>query len=53
MAAHEARPNAPTPALRANVALARGCHECGEWGTKVTPEGRDELCPACQHHHDA
>lgn len=47
--AHEAHPKASTTEPRVNIALARGCHECGEWGTRVTPQGRHELCPACQH----
>lgn len=46
--AHAAHSNASTSAPRPNVAAARGCHECREWGTIVTPEGGHKLCPACQ-----
>lgn len=47
--AHGAHPNAPVPAPRAVITLARDCRECRAWGTVVTPEGHHELCPACQY----
>ncbi|WP_158071131.1 hypothetical protein [Streptomyces sp. CB03234] len=46
--AHEADPSTPTPALRTNIALARDCHDCGEWGTVINARGEDEPCPTCQ-----
>ncbi|GAA2494199.1 hypothetical protein GCM10010393_27730 [Streptomyces gobitricini] len=46
--AHEADPTAPTPAFRINTALARDCHDCGEWGTVINAHGHDEPCPSCQ-----
>ncbi|MGP3982936.1 hypothetical protein [Streptomyces sp. KR80] len=46
--AHGAHPDAPTPAPRANIVLARDCHECRGWGTVITVQGRHELCPYCQ-----
>lgn len=43
---HGAHPNTPAP--RANIDQARDCADCRSWGTVITPDGRHELCPACQ-----
>ncbi|OUD01237.1 hypothetical protein CA983_21305 [Streptomyces swartbergensis] len=46
--AHIPAPHSGSPTPRPDVALARGCERCNGWGTVVTPEGRHELCAACQ-----
>ena len=48
--AHTARPGPGTPVARPDLVLAQDCNKCIGWGSVVTPEGRHELCPACQPH---
>ncbi|MEU9129544.1 hypothetical protein AB0D08_15795 [Kitasatospora sp. NPDC048540] len=43
---HGAHPLAPAP--HADIDQARHCADCRGWGTVITPDGRHELCPACQ-----